>query len=60
MDAMRGELEPKGVICSAFCPGAVATNIQESGKTRPAKYAEPAIRRATSAARRAATSAISS
>jgi NAD(P)-dependent dehydrogenase (short-subunit alcohol dehydrogenase family) len=40
MEAMRGELEPKGVICSAFCPGAVATNIQESGKTRPAKYAE--------------------
>ena len=40
MEAMRGELEPKGVICSAFCPGAVATNIQESGKTRPDKYAE--------------------
>jgi NAD(P)-dependent dehydrogenase (short-subunit alcohol dehydrogenase family) len=40
MEAMRGELEPKGVICSAFCPGAVATNIQESGKTRPARYAE--------------------
>jgi NAD(P)-dependent dehydrogenase (short-subunit alcohol dehydrogenase family) len=40
MEAMRGELEPKGVICSAFCPGAVATNIQESGKTRPAKFAE--------------------
>ena len=40
MEAMRGELEPKGVICSAFCPGAVATNIQESGKTRPARYAD--------------------
>jgi NAD(P)-dependent dehydrogenase (short-subunit alcohol dehydrogenase family) len=40
MEAMRGELEPKGVICSAFCPGAVATNIQESGKTRPDKYAD--------------------
>ena len=40
MEAMRGELEPKGVVCSAFCPGAVATNIQESGKTRPDKYAE--------------------
>ena len=40
MEAMRGELEPKGVICSAFCPGAVATNIQDSGKTRPDKYAE--------------------
>jgi NAD(P)-dependent dehydrogenase (short-subunit alcohol dehydrogenase family) len=40
MEAMRGELEPKGVICSAFCPGAVATNIQESGKTRPEKFAD--------------------
>lgn len=40
MEAMRGELEPKGVICSAFCPGAVATNIQDSGKTRPGKYAD--------------------
>jgi len=40
MEAMRGELEPKGVICSAFCPGAVATNIQDSGKTRPDKYAD--------------------
>ena len=40
MEAMRGELEPKGVICSAFCPGAVATNIQDSGKTRPDKFAD--------------------
>jgi NAD(P)-dependent dehydrogenase (short-subunit alcohol dehydrogenase family) len=40
MEAMRGELEPKGIVCSAFCPGAVATNIQESGKTRPDKYAD--------------------
>jgi NAD(P)-dependent dehydrogenase (short-subunit alcohol dehydrogenase family) len=40
MEAMRGELEPKNVICSAFCPGAVATNIQDSGKTRPGKYAD--------------------
>jgi NAD(P)-dependent dehydrogenase (short-subunit alcohol dehydrogenase family) len=40
MEAMRGELEGRGVICSAFCPGAVATNIQESGKTRPDKYAD--------------------
>ena len=30
----------RDVICSAFCPGAVATNIQESGKTRPEKFAE--------------------
>ena len=40
MEAMRGELEAAGVICSAFCPGAVATNIQESGKTRPEKFAD--------------------
>lgn len=40
MEAMRGELEPKGVICSAFCPGAVATNIQDAGKTRPDRFAD--------------------
>ena len=40
MEAMRGELEPRGVICSAFCPGAVATNIQDSGKTRPDRFAD--------------------
>ncbi len=40
MECMRPELEPRGVICSAFCPGAVHTNIQESGKTRPAALAE--------------------
>ena len=39
-EAIRGELEPKGVIVSAFCPGAVQSNIAESGKTRPAQYAE--------------------
>jgi len=35
MEAMRGELEPKGVICSAFCPGAVATKIAQSTRNRP-------------------------
>lgn len=40
MECMRGELEPQGIICSAFCPGAVQSNIAEAGKTRPADLAE--------------------
>ena len=40
MECMRPELEPKGVICSAFCPGAVQSNIAEAGKTRPADLAD--------------------
>ena len=40
MEGMRAELEPQGIICSAFCPGAVQSNIAESGKTRPAALAE--------------------
>lgn len=40
MECMRPELEAKGVICSAFCPGAVQSNIAEAGKTRPAELAE--------------------
>jgi NAD(P)-dependent dehydrogenase (short-subunit alcohol dehydrogenase family) len=40
MESMRAELEDRNVICSAFCPGAVQSNIAEAGKTRPAKYAE--------------------
>ena len=39
MECMRLELEPKGVICSAFCPGAVQTQIAKSGETRPAELA---------------------
>ncbi|MGZ8312718.1 MAG: SDR family NAD(P)-dependent oxidoreductase [Allosphingosinicella sp.] len=39
-EALRGELEPRGVIVSAFCPGAVQSNIGEAGKTRPAEYAD--------------------
>lgn len=35
MELMRGELEPRGVICSAFCPGAVQSNIADAGRTRP-------------------------
>lgn len=40
MECMRPELESRGVICSAFCPGAVQSNIAEAGKTRPAELAE--------------------
>jgi NAD(P)-dependent dehydrogenase (short-subunit alcohol dehydrogenase family) len=40
METMRPELEPRGIICSAFCPGAVQSNIAEAGKTRPAELAE--------------------
>jgi NAD(P)-dependent dehydrogenase (short-subunit alcohol dehydrogenase family) len=40
MECMRPELESRGVICSAFCPGAVQSNIAESHKTRPAELAE--------------------
>ena len=36
----HAELEPQGVICSAFCPGAVQSNIAEAGKTRPAQLAD--------------------
>ena len=40
MECMRPELEPRGVICSAFCPGAVQSNIAEAGKTRPDALAD--------------------
>src|ERR1700728_268305 len=36
IECMRAELEPQGIICSAFCPGAVQSNIAEAGRTRPA------------------------
>src|ERR1700722_328413 len=40
IECMRAELEPQGIICSAFCPGAVQSNIADSGRTRPAALAE--------------------
>jgi NAD(P)-dependent dehydrogenase (short-subunit alcohol dehydrogenase family) len=40
MECMRGELEPEGIICSAFCPGAVQSNIAKAGETRPPKWAD--------------------
>jgi NAD(P)-dependent dehydrogenase (short-subunit alcohol dehydrogenase family) len=52
IEGMRLELEPVGIICSAFCPGAVATNIAKAAETRPDSlaetgYAEADKRRAT-------------
>ncbi len=40
METMRPELEGRGVICSAFCPGAVQSNIADAGATRPADLAD--------------------
>jgi short-subunit dehydrogenase len=40
MECMRPELESRGVICSAFCPGAVQSNIAEAGETRPEELSE--------------------
>src|SRR5688500_2250405 len=40
MESMRAELEDRGVICSAFCPGGVQSNIAEAGKTRHEKFAD--------------------
>ncbi len=40
MECMRAELEPQGIICSAFCPGAVQSNIAEAARTRPAALAD--------------------
>jgi NAD(P)-dependent dehydrogenase (short-subunit alcohol dehydrogenase family) len=40
IECMRGELEPEGIICSAFCPGAVQSNIAKAGETRPAVLAD--------------------
>jgi NAD(P)-dependent dehydrogenase (short-subunit alcohol dehydrogenase family) len=40
MECMRPELEGRGIICSAFCPGAVQSNIAEAGKTRPTELAD--------------------
>lgn len=40
MECMRPELESRGIICSAFCPGAVQSNIADAGATRPDDLAE--------------------
>ncbi|MEH6660107.1 MAG: SDR family NAD(P)-dependent oxidoreductase [Parasphingorhabdus sp.] len=40
MECMRPELESRGVICSAFCPGAVQSKIADAGETRPEELSE--------------------
>jgi NAD(P)-dependent dehydrogenase (short-subunit alcohol dehydrogenase family) len=40
MECMRPELEERGVICSAFCPGAVQSNIADAAATRPEELGE--------------------
>src|SRR5271154_498329 len=40
IECMRAELEPEGIICSAFCPGAVQSNIADAAETRPAALAD--------------------
>jgi NAD(P)-dependent dehydrogenase (short-subunit alcohol dehydrogenase family) len=40
IECMRAELEPQGIICSAFCPGAVQSNIADAAKTRPAQLSD--------------------
>jgi NAD(P)-dependent dehydrogenase (short-subunit alcohol dehydrogenase family) len=37
-ESLRGELAPKGIGVSVFCPGPVRSNIQEVGKLRPEQY----------------------
>jgi NAD(P)-dependent dehydrogenase (short-subunit alcohol dehydrogenase family) len=40
IECMRAELEPQRIICSAFCPGAVQSNIADAAKTRPAQLSD--------------------
>jgi len=56
MECMRAELEPQGIICSAFCPGAVQSNIAEAAKTRPAELSSTGYARRTSGVSREAIS----
>jgi NAD(P)-dependent dehydrogenase (short-subunit alcohol dehydrogenase family) len=39
-EALRTELAAENIGVSVFCPGPVQTNIAESGKTRPEKFAK--------------------
>ena len=37
-ESLRGELGPKGIGVSVFCPGPVRSNIQEVGELRPDEF----------------------
>jgi len=39
-ECLHGELAPENIGVSAFCPGPVQSNIQETGKLRPAEFRE--------------------
>ena len=39
-EAMRGELEPRGVIVSVLCPGPVQSRIGDAGRNRPDQHAD--------------------
>ena len=39
-EAMRAELEPRGVIVSVLCPGPVQSSITNSSRNRPDTYAD--------------------
>ena len=45
IECMRAELEPHGIICSAFCPGAVQSNIAEAGQDPPGSARGHRLRR---------------
>ncbi len=61
MECMRAELEPQGIICSAFCPGCRAIEHRRIGRDPPGRtWPTPAMPRPTSAANKAATSSICS
>ena len=38
-EALRAELAPEGIGVSAFCPGAVRSNIRDYERTRPERFA---------------------
>jgi len=39
-EAMRAELEPRGVVVSVLCPGPVQSRISASARNRPGNYAD--------------------
>ncbi len=49
-EAMRGELEPRGVIVSVLCPGPVQSRISQSGRNRPVERAQSGYQPGASAA----------
>jgi NAD(P)-dependent dehydrogenase (short-subunit alcohol dehydrogenase family) len=40
-DSLRQDLEPDGIRVSVFCPGAVRTNLVQSGRNRPEQFGGP-------------------